>query len=301
VAPPTLPQPNSFAPSDFSNGTGIGYSVVLKRDVPFDFQFEDRFGNAIVSDFDLVNSYVDVSIGFDVLTTGDAFAPSGENFRSGVVSTNYLYTYEQNSGAFGSPQRYYKLKFKLQEDAQTNYNLFTIYHLPAEISDIRVSGYNEGQTGGVTLSIDTPQNGTNFLVRQFDVFTGASTGFSPSTGNLLKSFPIYRTLTQYNLQINQSEQTKGVDCFYKVSPHDDFGTGYFWTGLASGVMDYPREARTFLEAIPVRGSLVDRTGIYTGLATPTLTSYDGISFYQTGVGQDLYVVKSGQWRVVSLV
>lgn len=269
--------------------------------MPFDFQFEDRFGNAITNDFDLVNSYVDVSIGFDVLTTGDAFAPSGENFKDGVVSTNYLYTYDQNSGAFGGiPQRYYKLNFKLREEAKINHNLFTIYHLPAEISDVRVSGYNEGQTGGVTLSIDTPSNGTNFLTRQFDIYTGSSTGFSPSTGNLLKSFPIYRTSTQYSLQINQDEQTKAVPCYYKILPHDDFATGFFWTGIASGVMDYPREARTFLEAIPVRGSLEDRTGIFTGLASPALTNYDGISFYQTGVDQNLYVIKSGQWKTVNL-
>jgi hypothetical protein len=274
--------------------------VALKRDVPFDFQFEDRYGNPITNDFDLVNSFVDVSIGFDVMTTGDAFAPSGENFRSGVVSTNYLYTYEQNSDAFGTPQRYYKLNFKLQEDAQTNYNVFTIYHLPAEITDVRVSGYNEGQTGSVTLSVDTPTNGTNFLVRQFNVYTGASTGFYPSTGNLLKNFPIFRTLTSYDLKINQSEQTKGVNCYYKVLPYDDFASGYFWTGNASGLLDYPREARTFLEAIPVRGTLEDRTGIFTGYATPALTSYDGISFFQTGVGQELYVVKSGQWKVATL-
>lgn len=295
-----MSQPSSFAPSDFSNGTGIGYSVALKKDVPFDFQFEDRFGNPITNDFDLVNSFVDVSIGFDVLTTGDVFAPSGENFKSGVVSTNYLYTYEQNSGAFGTPQRYYKLNFKLQEGAQTNYNSFTIYHLPAEISSVRVSGYAEGQTGAVTLSVDTPSNGTNFLVRQFNVYTGASSGFAPWTGNLLKTFPIYRTLPSYSLQINQTEQIKGTTCFYKVLPYDDFSSGYFWTGDASGLLDYPREERTFLEAVPVRGSLQDRTGIFTGYASPALTSYDGLSFYQTGVNQDFYVVKSGQWKVLSL-
>lgn len=275
--------------------------MALKKDVPFDFQFEDRFGNAITNDFDLVNSFVDVSIGFDVLTTGDSFAPSGENFRSGIVSTNYLYTYEQNSGAFGSPQRYYKLKFKLQEDAKVNYNIFTIYHLPAEISNIRVSGYSEGQTGGVTLSVDTPNNGANFLVRRFDVHSGDSSGFYPTSGNLIKSFPIYQTRSSYDLQIQKDEQIKGATCFYKVLPYDDFATGYFWTGTVSGSLDYPRDARTFLEAIPVRGSFEDRTGIFTGYATPALTEYDGISFYQTGVNQDLYVVKSGQWKTVSLV
>ena len=269
--------------------------------MPFDFQFEDRFGNSITNDFDLVNSFVDVSIGFDVLTTGDVFAPSGENFRSGVVSTNYLYSYEQNSGAFGEPQRYYKLKFKLQEDAQINYNVFTIYHLPAEISDVRVSGYAQNQTGAVTLTVDTPNNGTNFLIRQFNVYSGASSGFYPTTGNLLKTFPIYRTLNSYDLQINKTEQTKGVDCYYKVLPYDDFASGYFWTGNASGLLDYPREARTFLEAVPVKGSLEDRTGIFTGYASPELTSYDGLAFYQTGVNQDLYVVKSGQWKTVSLL
>jgi hypothetical protein len=296
-----LPSQSSFEPSDFADGTGIGFSVALRRDVPFDFQFEDRFGNAITNDFDLVNSFVDASISFDVLTTGDSFAPSGENFRNGVVSTNYLYTYEQNSGAFnGDPQRYYKLNFKLQEDAKINYNLFTIYHLPAEITDVRVSGYNEGQTGGVTLSIDTPSNGTNFLTRQFDVYTGSSAEFYPFTGNLLKSFPVFKTSQSYDLQIVSNEQDKGVFCYYKVLPHDDFATGFFWTGVASGVMDYPREARTFLEAIPVRGSFEDRTGIYTGLAAPEITPYDGISFYQTGVDQNFFIIKSGQWKTVNL-
>jgi len=54
----------------------------LNKDVPFDFQFKDRFDNIIANDFDLANSFVNVSIGFDVTTTGDAIAPSGLNFQT---------------------------------------------------------------------------------------------------------------------------------------------------------------------------------------------------------------------------
>ena len=88
----------------------------------------------------MANSYTNVSIGFDVTTTGDVMAPSGLNFRTGLRTTNYLFTQEQNSGAFGSPQRYYKLKYKLQEDAQINHLDFTVYHMPAEITGVFVSG-----------------------------------------------------------------------------------------------------------------------------------------------------------------
>lgn len=227
-------------------------------------------------------------------------APSGLNFRTGLRTTNYLFTQEQNSGAFGSPQRYYKLKYKLQEDAQINHLDFTVYHMPAEITGVFVSGFSQGQTGGITISVDTPQNGTFFKVRQFDLYTGATSGFNPSSRNLLKNFPIFSNKTSYDLRILKDEQPKGRNLFYKLLPSDDFGTGYFWTGALSGTLDYPREARTFLEAIPVRGSLQDRTGIFTGLASPALTEYDGISFYQTGVNQNLYVVKSGQWKTVQL-
>ena len=173
--------------------------------------------------------------------------------------------------------------------------------MPAEITNVSVSGYEQGQTGGITLTLDTPKNGSFFKVRQFDVYTGATSGFNPSSSNLFKNVPIYLNRVSYDLQILKDEQPKGELLYYKILPYDDFATGYFWTGAISGTLDYPREARTFLEAIPVRGSLADRTGVFTGLATPTLTEYDGIAFYQTGMGQDFYIVKSGQWKTVSLV
>lgn len=269
--------------------------------MPFDFQFKDRFDNVISNDFDLVNSYVNVSVGFDVYTTGDVIAPSGANFRTGLVTTNYLFTKEQNSGAFGgTAQRYYKLKFNLQEESLTNYLDYTIYHIPAEITGAYVSGYSQGQTGAVTITVQTPKNGSFFTVRQFDLYTGLTSGFSPNTGNLMKNFPIYSNRISYDLNILKDEQPKGQSVYYKILPHDDFSTGYFFTGALSGTLDYPTEPRTFLEAIPVRGNLQDRTGIFTGLATPALTEYDGITFYQTGVGQNFYVVKSGQWKTVQL-
>lgn len=275
--------------------------MALRKDVPFDFQFEDRFGNPIANDFDLVNSFANVSVDFDVLTTGFSFAPNGENFRTGIASTNYLFTYEQNSGAFaGEPQRYYSLKFKLNEDSQTNTNIFTIYHLPGQIDNVSVSGFSEGQTGGVTLTVNSSRNGNDFLLRRFDVYSGESSDFYPNSSNFIKSFPVFRNLNSYELQIQRGEQLKGVDCFYKVLPYDDFGTGYFWVGEASGKLDYPRDARTFIEAIPPRGSYEDRTGIFTGLATPAITEYDGITFFQTGENQDFFIVKSGQWKIVQL-
>jgi len=291
----------SFSPSDFSNGTSVGYSVALKKDVPFDFQFRDKFDNVISNDFDLINSYTNVKVGFDVYTTGDVLAPSGANFRTGLVTTNYIFTRDQNSGAFGGvPQRYYKLKFSLQEESLTNYLDYTIYHMPAEITGASVSGYSEGQTGAVTITVNTPKNGSFFTVRQFDLYTGSSTGFSPNTGNLMKNFPIFGNRTSYELNILKNEQPKGQPLYYKILPYDDFSTGYFYTGAISGTLDYPIEPRTFLEAVPVRGSFQDRTGVFTGLASPTLTEYDGLAFYQTGVGQDFYIVKSGQWKTVQL-
>ena len=269
--------------------------------MPFDFQFRDRFDNVISNDFDLLNSYTNVQVGFDVYTTGDVLAPSGANFRTGLVTTNYIFTKDQNSGAFGgTPQRYYKLKFSLQEESMTNYLDYTIYHMPAEITGVSISGYSQGQTGAVTLTVNTPKNGSFFTVRQFGLYTGATSGFYPSTGNLMKNFPIFGNKTSYDLSILKNEQPKGQSLYYKILPYDDFSTGYFYTGTISGILDYPVEPRTFLEAVPVRGSLQDRTGIFTGLASPALTEYDGLAFYQTGVGQNLYVVKSGQWKTVQL-
>lgn len=264
--------------------------------MPFDFQFEDRFGNAISNDFDLANSFVDVSIGFDVYHTGGSVAPSGSNFRSGISSTNYVFTYEQNKEAFaGEAHRYYQLNFRLQENAEINFSNFTIYHLPAQINAAQVSGYSEGQTGAVSLFLSVPDNGTKFLVRQFDVFTGANSSFSPNSGNLLKSVPIFDSDISYSLQIDKEEQPKGEILYYKVLPYDDFSTGLFWTGQLTGVLDYPQEAKTFTEGIPPFGSSGQRSGIFTGYSVPQISPFDGITFYQTGSGQNLYVCHSGQW------
>lgn len=269
--------------------------------MPFDFQFKDRFDNIIANDFDLINSFVNVSVDIDVLTTGDSYAVSGQNFRTNLVTTNYLFTKEQNSGAFGGdPQRYYKLRFKLKEDNLVNTLDYTIYHLPAQITNASVSGFSEGQTGLVSINLETPDNGSRFTIKKFSVYTGANSGFSAYSGNLLKEFPIYTNRTSYTLSILKDEQPKGEVRFYKILAHDDFSTGYFWTGELSGTLDFPREARTFLEGVPPRGSFEDRTGIFTGLATPAVTEYDGITFFQTGVGQNFYIVKSGQWKTVQL-
>lgn len=43
-----------------------------------------------------------------------------------------------------------------------------------------------------------------------------------------------------------------------------------------------------------------RTGFYSGLATTGITPYDGLIVFQKPE-QDLYIVKSGQWKTVSLV
>ena len=64
----------------------------------------------------------------------------------------------KSSGAFGgTAQRYYKLIFNLQEESLTNYLDYTIYHMPAEITGAYVSGYSEGQTGAVTITVNTPK------------------------------------------------------------------------------------------------------------------------------------------------
>ena len=52
---------------------------------------------------------------------------------------------------------------------------------------------------------------------------------------------------------------------------------------------------------PPRVSYSERTGLYSGLLTTGLTEYDGLTCFQTGSGQALFVVQSGIWRQASLV
>lgn len=52
---------------------------------------------------------------------------------------------------------------------------------------------------------------------------------------------------------------------------------------------------------PPRLTFDQRTGYYTGLATPTGTPYDGFLCFQYGLsGQKFMAVQSGMWKVLTL-
>lgn len=302
---PTLQYNDYFQMSDIANGgTGNGYSVSLTKDVPFNFQFEDQYGRAITTPIELQNSLINVSFGVDIGFTGGGLAPSGENFATGYQTTAYIFTKDDNKIAFqeSGAQRYYDVRIALNQDGLYNYLNYTIYHLPAEISSGYFSGYGQEVTGYATIELNTPQNGSNFLVRQFDVFTGLSGSFAPisgSGGNFFKTYPINDVKSQYSLPIFRDETQKGVNLFYKVLSYDDFDTGFYYFSPISGILDYPQEPTFYPAGIPPVLTFEERTGVFSGVLSPSGTEYDGFLLFESGT-QDPYLLRSGQWQKMIL-
>jgi hypothetical protein len=89
--------------------------------------------------------------------------------------------------------------------------------------------------------------------------------------------------------------------YYKFIPKDDFGTGYIYNAETSGYLFSPPQQLSYTNAIPPVLSFEQRTGnFFTGLNSPaSQPSVDGALIYQTGSsGQNLYLVKSGQWKTI---
>ncbi len=66
----------------------------------------------------------------------------------------------------------------------------------------------------------------------------------------------------------------------------------------SGVFNYLNPTGRFF---PPLVSFAQRMSLFTGFASPAVTSYDGLTCFQLGAsGEKLMVVQSGQWKTVTL-
>ena len=65
----------------------------------------------------------------------------------------------------------------------------------------------------------------------------------------------------------------------------------------SGVFNYLGPTGRFFPPLLTLGQ---RTGLWSGLASPSGTPYDGLMVYQINSGQNLMIVQSGMWKTVTL-
>jgi hypothetical protein len=172
------------------------------------------------------------------------------------------------------------------------------------------------ETTGINQLLNTPLSGQvnfrvnfdpdsldKYIVRSLDVYTGANTGeqYSLSGFGLLKTINFLQSATSQDFSIFAGEIPANQFVYYKFIPNDDFGSGYIFNSGISGYLSLAPEQLIYGNAIPPTLSLERRTGnFFTGLDSPqSQPDYDGALIYQTGsAGQNLYLVKSGQWKTI---
>jgi hypothetical protein len=92
--------------------------------------------------------------------------------------------------------------------------------------------------------------------------------------------------------------------FYKIVPYDDFGQGITFANSVSGYLSYSEPLLFWGEALPPVLDADTRTGGYfTGLQSPERVSgRDGGIIFQDddNLGQNFYVLKSGQWKTLAI-
>jgi hypothetical protein len=236
------------------------------------------------------------------LVTGD--------FKTNQQSLQFSFLKTENASYFGSSgaQRYYDILFNVLNEGLENSVLATVYHLPAQISDVIVSDYSTGNLSGltgqvifeITFSDDAV---TNYIPRSVDIYTGSSpsvSGYSLSGFLLFKNISFLQNAQGQTFSIFASEVPNNQVIYYQFVPYDDFGTGYVY---ASGVPAYLKQEIDLLNygfGVPPVLDFETRTGLfYSGNASPQNTTFDGGLIYQTGAsGQKLLLVQSGQWKEI---
>ena len=163
---------------------------------------------------------------------------------------------------------------------------------------------NQPLSGQIDFTVNFDNDSIkNYIPRSLDVFTGSSSGIN----NSLSGFGLFKTInflqnsSSQNFFISSKEVPSNQYLYYKFLPKDDFGTGYLYTGDVSGYIFAPAEKLLFSNGVPPVLSFEQRTGnFFTGYDSPSASSgVDGALIFQTGgSGQNLYLVKSGQWKTI---
>ena len=159
-------------------------------------------------------------------------------------------------------------------------------------------------SGQIDFSINFDSNSVeNYITRAVDIYTGANTGeaYSLSGFQLFKTVNFLENSSLQEFSIFSDEVPTNQYVYYKFVPKDDFGTGFIYGSEVSGYLFTPPEKLFYTNAIPPTLSFERRTSnFFTGYSSPAdAPSLDGALIYQTGSsGQNLYLVKSGQWKTI---
>jgi len=300
----------------FITGLTSGLSEVLN------WQY---FPTGDVSGF-AVTGYVNSGNFYNAYSGGSLISPSEYEikFTNPTPEVNFfsfpsgfLLSIVESTGNTGFLSTNYKAFIDGFEEVSGNYSIdgnneTLIFNIPPSSgSPILIQ-----ETTGISQLINSPLSGQvnftvnfdtdsveNYIVRSLDVYTGANTGeqHSVSGFGLLKTINFLENASSQDFSVLAEEVPVNQFVYYKFIPNDDFGAGYIFNAETSGYLFLPPEQLVYTNAIPPTLSLERRTGnFFTGLDLPqSQPNYDGALIYQTGsYGQNLYLVKSGQWKTI---
>ena len=233
--------------------------------------------------------------GFSITGAQNPFI-SGE---SGFLSTNYRVSVDGFLESSGN--------YLINGDSQS----LDFYTAPSSGSTILIQELtgvsqllNNPLSGQVNFSLTFDENAVqNYIVRSVDIFTGSNSGTEGSLSgfSLLKNVGFLDNSASHQVTVFSIEVPSNQTVYYKFLPKDDFGTGYLYTGNVSGYIFSPTPKFLFTNGVPPALSLEQRTeNFFTGLSSPeNVSGVDGALIFQTGgSGQNLYLVKSGQWKTI---
>jgi hypothetical protein len=244
-------------------------------------------GNGILSGFDITGHVNPFITGYVSET------------ETGFLSTNYRVFVDGFEELFGD----YSIN--------GNSDILNFYSPPPSGSLITIQ-----ELTGVTELLNSPLSGQinftvnfdsdsveNYITRGVDVYTGSNTGieYSLSGFELLKTVSFLENASSQSFSIFSNEVPNNQFVYYRFVPKDDFGTGYVYNSEVSGYLFSPPQQLFYTNAIPPVLSFDQRTGnFFSGFSSPSdAPNTDGALIYQTGSsGQNLYLVKSGQWKTI---
>lgn len=163
---------------------------------------------------------------------------------------------------------------------------------------------NNPLSGQIDFTLNFDNDATDkYIIRSVDVYTGSSSGnyYDLSGFNLLKTVDFIVDAKSHTFSIFADEVLPNQNIYYKFIPRDDFDTGVLYTQVVTGYLFEPPQLLTFGQGIPPTLSFSERTNnFFSGLQTPAVVDgSDGALIYQVGdSGQNLYVLKSGQWKTI---
>ena len=253
----------------------------------------------------LAQQIADFSYRVSLYTTGAVPSLISGNFAVDQQALNFKFPQTKNAALFGSSgaQRYYNLLINVKNEGLENSVLSTIYHIPAKIDSVDVTDFYSGVTGRIDFSLTfDDQSVSNYITRSVDVYTGTSLGspYSIVGYSFFKNIPFLNNVSVQNFSLSADEVLNNANIYYQFVPYDDFGNGFVYSGGVSGYLKTEPQLLNYDYGIPPVLDFEDRTGLYfSGLASPENNYRDGSLIYQTGAsGQDLYLVKSGQWKII---